>query len=1037
MPILSLLAALAMAAPDAPAWDVAAPHGPTHEVAIDVEEGTWMSVTVHGERVVFDLLGDLWEVPLVGGEAKRLTEGPAWDVQPSFSPDGTELVFTSDRGGNENVWRMPSTGGEPVAVTDDDVARVTHGVVDPLDPDWLVVRKRTVDTRSIGVTELWQVHRAGGEGYALTTLDAHPHAGEPALHGPHVYFSSRAGRFAYGADAHDGLWRVERLDRRDGSIRTVASGAGSASHPMVSPDGQRLVFVTRHEAASHLVAMDLATGRRTVLWKELSPDGMEGFALHGTYPRMDWTDAGELVLWAQGRLWRLDVTTGARTAIPVHVQGTWVQHDVARPTRAIDDRVVAKVIRQPAEAPDGRLAFSALGQLWVQSTEGIAERVGDGPGFAPAWHPDGETLAWVSYRDATGGALHLTDRKGATETLPVQGQLLHPSWSADGQQLVVLRGVGGSTGPDPVDTPWYELLLLTAPAKKKEPWRVDVVTTVENRGPRAPRPRLHEGRIWFFEDVHDQPRKPPTSRLVSVDPDGRDRRVHLTLPGVDEVALSPDGRHVAYKHHHQVHLVPLPTWGAPVATEALPGVQVTRVVGDWLGWSADGRSLTWMEGPVRKALDVSGRLDAEAPEAGLDDLPGVVARDVRLALPRARPSSRVFLDTCDRVLTMGPEGVLEGASVAIEADRLTAVGVGLAPAEGSLVIDCRGQTALPGLIDVHAHMHFTSGDALAEQPWRYQVALDYGVTTVHDPSAFTDEVFTQAERVEVGLAEGPRVYSTGSVLYGALSNDGARTPDPDAARGHVRRLKAVGAGSVKVYQQSQRERRQWYAQACREEGVLCVPEGGGDLWMDLTMVADGYHAVEHSLPVTPLHADVIGFLRGSTVGGDGLGTFYTPTLQVAFGGLPAKHFFEQSDPFDDPLLRRHTPESVLLRGFWRRDVWARDADARYRRVAADAARAQQAGVHVTLGAHGELQGLGVHWELWALGSEGAMTPLQALEAATVEGARYLGLEGELGSLQPGRLADVLVVEGDPTVDLSASTRVRHVLKNGVPVREAR
>jgi len=218
--------------------------------------------------------------------------------------------------------------------------------------------------------------------------------------------------------------------------------------------------------------------------------------------------------------------------------------------------------------------------------------------------------------------------------------------------------------------------------------------------------------------------------------------------------------------------------------------------------------------------------------------------------------------------------------------------------------------------------------------------------------------------------------------------------------------------------------------------VICVPEGGGDLWMDLTMVADGYHAIEHSLPVAPLYADVVGFLRGSTLGGDGLGTFYTPTLQVAFGGLPARHYFEQAhDPFYDPLLRRHTPEHVLQQQLWRRSVWARDADWRFRQTAADAARLQDAGVHVTLGAHGELQGLGVHWELWALGGEGAMEPLDALRAATVDGARYLGLQEVLGSVQPGRMADLLLVEGDPTVDLQATTAVRHVIVNGVLVRE--
>ena len=146
---------------------------------------------------------------------------------------------------------------------------------------------------------------------------------------------------------------------------------------------------------------------------------------------------------------------------------------------------------------------------------------------------------------------------------------------------------------------------------------------------------------------------------------------------------------------------------------------------------------------------------------------------------------------------------------------------------------------------------------LFRSEWRYQTALDFGVTTVHDPSASTDLVFTQAERVEAGYEVGPRVYSTGYVLYGALASDGAKTPDPESARRHVERMKLVGAQSVKVYQQSQRERRQWYVDACDALQMLCVPEGGGDMFQNLGMVADGFHAIEHALPTSPLYQDVI------------------------------------------------------------------------------------------------------------------------------------------------------------------------------------
>lgn len=1024
--LLSLAAALAAPEPpgdaDAP-WKVTDAHGPTHEVHLDLDEGTWMSVSVHGDRVWFDLLGDIWSVPLSGGSATRLTSDAAWDGQPQVSPDGRTVAFVSDRGGNENIWLMNVDGGELRPLTKDPVARWTQPVWDP-SGEWVVARKRTVDTRSIGVTELWQLHAQGGDGFALTSLDAHPHAGEHVVTEDHVWFSSRHGRFEYNHDPVAGLWHVARLDRRTGEIRPVVRGAGSATRPLLHSDGHTLLFISRDRDRTLLEAIDLRNGRRRVLLDDLSPDNLEGFALHGTYPRMDLTDDGDVVMWTQGKLWRVGLD-GERVQIPFRAKGTWTLHDVRHPDFDVPDEVRARVIRWPVLSSRGELAFSAMGALWVQSPGGGIRRISDGTGYAPAWSPDGSTLAWTSWDDEAGGRLHLTARGGRTRTLPLEGQLVNPAWDARGERLVALRGPGGGTSPDLISEAWYDIVLVE---RDRGGWTSRVVGTTGNRGPRAPRLHLVDDRIWFFEDRPTEPRRPPKAALVSMKLDGTDRRDHLELPGAEEVAISPDLRHVAWKQAHQLHVAPLPRWARAVPTGALPSARITTVVGDWLAFTPDGAEITWVEGPTFKRVSVD-RVLAERgePLPTLADHPAVEARPIDLRLPRARPEGTLAL-TNARVVTMRGDEVLEDATIVIERDRIVSVG-GPVPA-GAQVIDLAGKTVIPGLVDVHAHMHFSAGDVLPEQEWRYLTALDFGVTTVHDPSAFTDLAFTQAERVEAGLMTGPRVYSTGGVLYGALSNEGADTPDLDAARAHVRRLKAVGARSVKVYQQSQRERRQWYVKACVEEGVLCVPEGGGDLWQNLGMVADGYHAIEHSLPMAPLWADVRGFWAGSPTPGT-LGTAYTQTLQVVYGGVSGERWFLQhADPFDDERLRRHTPRRELDRKLWRGNHVGRDGDWRFRQVARDAARMADDGVMLTLGAHGEFQGLGVHWELWAMAGPGALSPHEALRAATLNGARYLGLERDLGTIEPGKLADLVVLEADPLEDVRNSLRIGFVIKNG-------
>jgi imidazolonepropionase-like amidohydrolase/Tol biopolymer transport system component len=1031
LPLVFLLAPTTLAADaEAPEWKVDDPHGAVHTVRIDTDEGTWMSVTVYGDTVVFDLLGDLWSVPLTGGTATRLTSGAAWDGQPAFSPDGKRLAFVSDRGGNENIWLMNADGTDPVPFTEEEEARCTEPVWDDAGP-YLVYRRRTVDTRSIGVTELWARHLQGGDGFALTTKDDHPHAAEPFVQGPYVWFASRHGRFEYDQSAVQGLWDVQRLDRRTGDVRPIAWGAGSASHPMVSPDGRSLYFVSRDRAKTLLEVMDLATGRRRVLADDLSPDELEAFALHGTYPRFDFTADGRLVGWVGGRLWVFDPTTGARTPIPFQVSGDYRMRDSTRWARPIPDVVTAKVLRWPTVSARGEWAFSAMGVLWVRDAAGRVTRRSEGTGYAPAWSPDGKVLAWTSWDDADGGALNLTSANGRTEKLPVTGQLTNPSWAPDGNSLVVLRAGGGADEPDLASQQWYEVVLLE---RAKRGWTARTVTTLDAPGvSRNPHLHLLGGRLWMIDWRSEESRVPATAVLVSMALDGTDRRDHLTLGEAEEAVVAPDLSRVAFKLDHQLHVVALPPFPLGLETASLPDERVTPIVGDWLAFTPDSAAVTWVEGPVIKQLAVSELWKQEGEEDEAVDPfaehSGTVSTPVEVTLPRARPTGTVVLEHV-RVIPMAGDAVLDDVNVVIERDRIVEIGAG-ATRPGATVRDLRGKTVIPGLVDVHAHLHFSSADILPEQEWRYLVALDHGVTTVHDPSTITDLSFTQAERVEAGLEQGPRVYSTGAVLYGALAADGAKTETPEAAIAHVRRLKLVGATSVKVYQQSQRERRQWYVEACNAEQVLCVPEGGGDTWQNLGMVVDGFHAVEHALPETPLYADVRQLWAGATKGGDGFGTFYTPTLQVAYGGLSGKWFeYQRDNPVNDERLRRHFPNRSLDATAWRLPLLVQPEDWRFQSTAADAARMRRDGVHVTLGAHGELQGLGVHWELWGLGGPGAMTPLEALQAATIDGARYLGLDQQLGTVEVGKLADLVILDADPLVDLHNSVKIHAVVKNG-------
>jgi imidazolonepropionase-like amidohydrolase len=1032
-------------------WDVLAEHGQTHSLDLTLTEATWMDVTVHGERYVTSILGDLFVGSLAGGPLEPLTTGPQWDTEPQLSPDGRRVAYASDEGGNENVWIIDLESGDKRQVTKEKEARVTAPAWDD-SGEWLVVRRRTVDTRSIGVTELWQVHHSGGSGTALTTKDSNPHAGEADIVGDHVYFSNRRGRFEYGHNPTGGLWNIARLDRDSGAIDSIVQGSGSAVRPVVSPSGEELAFVTRDRTKTKLELVELSSGRRRVLADWLDHDQMEGFALHGVYPGFDWTDDGEsIVLWAQGKLWRIGMD-GGRTELPFEAKGSWRMHQVERSPQTVPDEVEARVIRWAVENPrDGRLAFSALGELWTQAPGQAPARVSTSTGYAPAWSPDGKRLAWVSWTDCPldeppvgadyvdcGGALHITKGK-RTETLPLRGQWVAPAWLPDGEGLLAWRGTGGTTMAPLTGEPRMELVKITT--GKRGNWATEVLSTEGFRGglEHAPVPVVHGERVYFLSSRPGQGRVPAVVLLRSVSIHGGDARDHARFDGAQEVALSPDLRHVAWRQDYEVHVAPFRATGGEqdFGGGAVPKRTVSDIDGAWLSWSPDGDRLHWMQANERHTLTVDDAVLFDPDRDENDDVAGIQTETVSLRMPRARPSGTVAY-THATVLTMeSSDGApCADCTVVVEGDRIASVTPGGAVPAGAREVDLAGATVIPGLIDVHAHLHYTAGDVLPAQEWRYLVNLDYGVTTVHDPSANTELVFTQKERVLAGLELGPRIYSTGFVLYGALGHYNAETPDADTARRHVQRLKNLGATSVKVYQQSRRDQRQWYIEACDELGMICTAEGGGDIWMNLGMVADGMHAIEHALPRAPLYADVQAFFAGSSQAENSWGSAYTQTLNVAYGGLPGQHWYWQHmHPFADgsreqERMLRHYPRRLLDRKAWRRSFFIQDGDWNHEQVARDAAAMMRKGLLTTLGAHGELQGLGVHWELWSMGGPGAMTPTEALFSATMHGARYLGLEAELGSISAGKLADFVVLNADPREDIHHSSDIRFVVANG-------
>ena len=362
---------------------------------------------------------------------------------------------------------------------------------------------------------------------------------------------------------------------------------------------------------------------------------------------------------------------------------------------------------------------------------------------------------------------------------------------------------------------------------------------------------------------------------------------------------------------------------------------------------------------------------------------------------------------------------IKDAVVLIENDRIVGVGSrDRIPIPGEAeVFDMTGHFILPGYVDTHAHYR-VARRVLDLDNWSFLANLAYGVTTGLDVQPSTVDVLAYRDLVDAGVMTGPRALSTGPGIF-----NNTRLKSAEHARAVLSRYKDhYRVRNLKAYIAGNRKQRQWIVQAAKELGLMPTTEGGLDMKLDMTHVIDGFSGNEHNFPVLDLHRDVVELVARS-------GIAYTPTLVVSYGGPAGEdYFYVHESPRDDPKLLRFTPRPFLEARTQRRS-WFAEEEHVFSRVAAQAAKIIRAGGRVGVGSHGQLQGLAYHWELWALAS-GGLTPAEALRAATRHGAEMIGVSQDIGTVTPGKLADLVILDADPLADIRHSDDIAYVVKNG-------
>lgn len=1009
-------------------WDVNNPPGPSAEVNIDVRSGTWMNVDVSpdGKTLAFDLLGDIYTMPIDGGEAIQVTSGMAWDMQPRFSPDGDRIAFTSDRAGGNNIWVMDRDGGNAYQVTDESFRLLNNPDWDP-SGEYIVARKHFTGTRSLGAGEMWLYHASGdGNGVQMTERpNDQQDVNDPAFSpdGRYLYFdqdTTPGDYFEYNKDSTGQIYVIRRLDRETGELENYITGAGGAIKPTPSPDGKWLAFIRRVDYRTTLFLKNIESGELIELHDGMERDMQEIWAIHGVYSNMAWTpDSEELVFWAGGKLHRLEVDDRDIEEIPFHVENTMeVREALRRPVDVAPDRFHTKMLRWVSVSPDGdKVVFESLGKLWVRDLpDGKPRRLtrqDDHFELYPSWSRDSRRIVYTTWDDEKLGTVRVVSARGGRGDVITAkpGHFVEPVFSPDGESVVYRRTGGGylrspmwaeQTGIFTVDADGGSERLLTKNGYK-------------------PQFGARNDRVYVVRSGNGE------RQLASLDMHGGDDRVHLSSKYMNDIAISPDGKWVAFQERFNAFIAPFVRTGKTITigpdAGSIPVARVSRDAGEYIHWSGDGSILHWSLGSelFSRSLDKAFAFIEGAPE----ELPEPPAEGTDIGFEREydKPDSRIAL-VGGRIITMNGDQVIENGVVLVAANRIIEVGPAdsVAIPSGYETVDMSGKTLMPGIIDAHWHGAQGTQEFIPETNWVNLSSLTFGVTTIHDPSNDTSTIFAASEMAKAGEIIAPRIFSTGTILYGATTSFTAEVDSLDDAMSHMRRLKAVGAVSVKSYNQPRRDQRQQFLEAGRQLDMMVVPEGGALFQTNMNMLVDGHTTLEHSLSVENIYDDVVQLWSQVDVS-------YTPTLGVGYGGIQGENYwYATTDVWKNERLMRWVPYERVAPRSRRREI-APDGDYNHIDLAEDAATLQDAGIRVNVGAHGQREGLAAHWEMWMF-AQGGMEPLEVIRAATLDGAKSLGMDADIGSIERGKLADIAILERNPLEDIRNSEYVSHVMING-------
>lgn len=954
------------------------------QIALKVDEGTNMAISLSPDQssIVLDLQGTLWMLPVQGGEATPLTDELGDCRQPVWAPNGNEIAFQSYRDGNYHIWKINKDGSG--------LTQLTFGIFDDREPFYAPSGSSLLfSSDRSGNYDIWELDLESGDLNQRTEDPGNDYYPSCSSDGKQMVFVS------------DRNVKEEIYTKMGGEQeKSVFQDNGKLMAPSWQPGGERLVFNHQIGGESYLKSIDLNSGEVDLF----SKPGEDVFPF-----RVSWKSSESFLFTVDGKIKAATIGEPGVKVIPFEANLPFSRHDYPRKRYDFLENKPKSVkgIRSPAVSPDGKqVIFTALGDLYVLDTsQGEPQSLTNDKFIEidPVWSPDGKKVAYTS--DKLGNMdLWVKDLETGEETCLIneEDHVKFPSWSPDGTRIAFYQA----------DPSAYRRSLLSI-ADLKSGTKVAVIGGLFDPGRATWSP---DGKKIAYSSLkaYSSRFREGISGISMVDIQSQTSEFMMPFPertlgtrGVNGPTWSPDGSHLAFTLDNVLWTIPVDATGSFIG----PSKRMTNELAESPTWTGDGKSLVYLATDTLKQVFLEDGTRKSIP----------MTFDWNYDHPIGQ-----YVIHAGRIFDGKSETYLENMDVLIEGNVIKSIEPHVGDREGK-VIDASDKTLMPGLFEMHTHQNALAGEELG------RLWLAYGITGIREPGTDPYDALERKESWASGKRIGPRDFFTGGHMDGSRIYYNRSTSSHMGAELDLELERAIRLeyDLLKTYVRMPDYMQKRVTAFAHKHGI---PLSSHEIY---PAAAYGVDAVEHigatsrrgyspKLTATnKTYADVLTLIGHS-------GMVITPTVAL-HGGFYNRLLSDQEflkNPQTQVFYTTEFQEGLKANANRMADANPKFSD-NFERILQSTYAIFQAGGRLNPGTDSSIipPGISYHAELQSWVDAG-LSPFEVLRAATIWSAEALGVDNLLGTVEEGKIADLLILDGDPLSSIKACLQIDRVIKNG-------